>query len=215
MARLARVVVPDYPYHIIQRGNRRQNVFLKPQDKTEYLRILYLQSQFFQLKIWGYCLMDNHVHLVVVPETEESLRLAIGETHKLYTRMINFREKWRGYLWQGRFKSSIMDEKYLYATIRYVERNPVRAGLNQRAEDYCWSSARAHVFKEKNQLLSQCYLEEEIFDWSKYLQENEDEQELKTIRSNSERGRPMGSEQFLKNLEKVTGRNFLKRRPRA
>ena len=87
--------------------------------------------------------MDNHVHLIVVPRQEDSLTKAIGETHQLYTRMINFRERWRGYLWQGRFKSVPLDEKYLYAAVRYVERNPVRAKIVKKAEDYLWSSAKS------------------------------------------------------------------------
>ena len=105
MARMARVVAVGEPHHVIQRGNRRQNVFFKDGDKQEYLNILNLQSKLFALEVWAYCLMDNHVHLIVVPKEEESLVKAIGETHQLYTRMINFRERWRGYLWQGRFKS--------------------------------------------------------------------------------------------------------------
>ncbi len=103
MARLARVVVPDLPHHIVHRGNRRQNIFLNQEDKNKYLDILNLQAKLFELKIWAYCLMDNHIHLIVVPKDVESLSGAIGETHKLYTRMINFREKWRGSLWEGRF----------------------------------------------------------------------------------------------------------------
>ncbi|PIU46565.1 MAG: transposase, partial [Candidatus Hydrogenedentes bacterium CG07_land_8_20_14_0_80_42_17] len=96
--------------------------------------------------------MDNHIHLIVVPEKEDSLAKGIGDTNKYYTRMVNFRENWRGYLWQGRFSSFPLDGKYLYAAIRYVERNPVRAGIVEKAEDYEFSSARAHVYKKKDRL---------------------------------------------------------------
>ena len=113
MTRMARVEAIGYPHHVIQRGNRKQNVFITETDKEKYLKILDLQSRLFGLKIWAYCLMDNHVHLIVVPEKQGSLTQTISETHRLYTRMVNFREKWRGYLWQGRFKSYPLDEKYL------------------------------------------------------------------------------------------------------
>ena len=141
MARSARLVAEGLPHHIIQRGNRRQKVFLTENDKYAYLEFLYAQKLKYNLKIWAYCLMDNHVHLIVVPEKEEVLSKALGEAHKNYTRMINFREGWRGYLWEGRFKSFILDEQYLFAAVRYVERNPVRAKIVQKAHEYKWSSA--------------------------------------------------------------------------
>ena len=89
--------------------------------------------------------MPNHVHLIAVPKTEDGLRRAIGEAHRRYTRRINFREKWRGYLWQGRFASFIMDEPYLLAAARYVELNPVRAKLVEHARQWPWGSAKAHL----------------------------------------------------------------------
>lgn len=212
MVRLARVVVPELPHHVIHRGNRRQNVFFSDNDKASYLNILNLQVKLFALEVWAYCLMDNHVHLIVVPKDEESLSQAIGETHKLYTRMINFREKWRGSLWEGRFKSTIMDESYLCAAIRYVERNPVRAKVVQKAEEYPWSSARFRVKKETNALLSDFYLLKEIDDWAKYLAEEEDEDRLKIIRNQSLSGRPLGDTSFLLKLQEKTGRVLMRRR---
>src|SRR3989338_8767448 len=215
MVRLARVVVPELPHHVIHRGNRRQNVFFNDNDKAGYLNILNMQARLFSLEVWAYCLMDNHVHLIVVPKDEESLSQAVGETHKLYTRMINFREKWRGSLWEGRFKSTIMDESYLYAAVRYVERNPVRAKLVKKAEDYPWSSARFRVKKETTALLSDFYLLEEIDDWARYLADEEDEDQLKRIRSQSLSGRPLGDTNFLLKLQERTGRSLLKRRREA
>ena len=213
MARLARVVVPDLPHHIIHRGNRRQNVFLSQEDKSKYLDILNLQAKLFEIKIWAYCLMDNHVHLIVVPKDVEGLSEAIGETHKLYTRMINFREKWRGSLWEGRFKSVVMDESYLYMAVRYVERNPVRAKIVDRAEDYQWSSAHFRVKKKENKLLDDFHLLDEINDWSEYLRSNEDDQQIRRFRNQSSSGRPLGSESFLKKLEGKLGRSLIKRHP--
>ena len=89
--------------------------------------------------------MPNHVHLIVVPESEDRLRRAIGETHRRYTRHVNFRERWRGHLWQGRFASYVLDEHYLLAAARYVEMNPVKARLVRRPWRYRWSSAAAHL----------------------------------------------------------------------
>ena len=215
MVRLARVVVPELPHHVIHRGNRRQKVFFSDQDRGSYLNILNLQAKLFALEVWAYCLMDNHVHLIVVPKDEESLSQAIGETHKLYTRMINFRERWRGSLWEGRFKSMVMDESYLYAAVRYVERNPVRAKVVKKAEEYLWSSARFHVKRQKNPLLSDFYLLEEIEDWAKYLETEENEAQVKRIRFQSLSGRPLGDINFLVKLEQRLGRALVKRRCRA
>ena len=213
MARLARVVVPGLPHHVIHRGNRRQNVFFCDDDKANYLEILHVQATLFGLEIWAYCLMDNHVHLIVVPKNEKSLAEAVGETHKSYTRMINFRENWRGSLWEGRFKSMVMDEPYVHMAVRYVERNPVRAGMVKRAQDYRWSSAAYRVEKKYNKLLSDFFLLDEIKDWTQYLLEDEDEKQLMRFRKSSSSGRPLGNESFLKKLEDHLGRVLIIEKP--
>jgi putative transposase len=157
--------------------------------------------------------MDNHVHLVVMPKTEHSLTRAISETHQLYTRMINFREGWRGCLWQGRFKSNPMDGRYLYQAVRYVERNPVRAKMVKRAEEYRWSSAKVHVGKGKEKILSDFSLLEEVDNWSDYLREKDEEEELKLFRQSGKTGRPIGSEKYLRKLESQLGRTLVKQKP--
>jgi putative transposase len=213
VGRIARVEAVGAPHHVIQRGNRRQNVFLREGDKAEYLRILALQSKIFDMHVWAYCLMDNHIHLIVVPCRKGSLAEAIGETHKLYTRMINFREGWRGYLWQGRFKSFPLDEKYLYAVVRYVERNPVRAKITTSAQDYPWSSARAHVLDADTEVLARFYLQDEIKGWSEYLSDADGEDNLKLVRRHILTGRPLGEEVFVKRLEEQLGRRLTRQRP--
>ena len=213
MARMSRVVAVGTPHHVIQRGNRRQNVFLKAEDKAEYLKILKLQSELFGLQVWAYCLMDNHVHLIVVPSKKESLTKAIGETHQLYTRMINFREGWRGYLWQGRFHSFPLDERYLVAAVRYVERNPLRAGIVEKAEDYTWSSAKAHVENTFEPVLSEFYLTKDITDWKAFLAENEQEKDLKLIRRHGHTGRPLGHLGFIRQLENDLGMELEPKKP--
>ncbi len=127
MARIARIVVPNYPHHSMQRGNRRQDVFVCEEDYQEYLDLICHGCREEGVSIWSYCLLSNHVHLIVTPTEGSNLSRAIGETHRRYTRYINFREGWRGYLWQGRFSSFPMDEKYLKAAASYVELNPVKA----------------------------------------------------------------------------------------
>lgn len=204
MARMARVVVENFPHHIVQRGNRNQAVFFGEADKAEYLRLLGRFVRQHDVDIWAYCLMDTHVHLVAVPRQATGLARALAETHKRYSRMINFRYGWRGYLWQGRFASYLMDERYLYAAVRYVERNPVAAGMVQRAEDYPWSSAKAHVFKQKDPLLSPNFLEEQIPDWSVYL--SIDEPTPAQIERHLRTGRPLGGKAFVRALERRIGR---------
>lgn len=197
VARLARVVAPDMPHHVLQRGNRRQRVFFEKQDKRKYLEFLEEKTKEYNVQVWAYCLMDNHIHLIVVPKDKDSLSRSVGETHKEYTRMINFREGWRGYLWEGRFKSFILGEKYLYRAVKYVERNPVRAGMIERAWDYEWSSAKAHVYGVSDEVLSKFYLLEEIDDWKKFLRQEDDQEILKLIRRHGEMGRPLGSKELL------------------
>ncbi|MDP2939497.1 MAG: transposase [Candidatus Omnitrophota bacterium] len=213
MARLARVVALDMPHHIVQRGNRRQNVFFKEEDKQIYFDLLSEESKCSLLDIWAYCLMDNHVHLIVVPHIKNSLAKGIGTTHRKYTRMINFREGWRGYLWQGRFSSFPVDERYLYAAVRYVERNPVRAGLVRKAEDYLWSSARAHVNKSETPILTNFYLLEEIKDWREYLSEEESPEDLKLFRRHGQTGRPLGDRAFIDYLARKLGIALHKKKP--
>ena len=134
MARMARVVVPNYPHHVTQRGNRRQKTFFCDADYKYYLELMSAFSRKAGTEIWAYCLMPNHVHLVMVPGEEDGLRAALGEAHRRYTGYINCREGWRGHLWQERFHSFVMDEEYLLAAVRYVERNPVAARLCDKPE---------------------------------------------------------------------------------
>lgn len=213
MARMARIVIPNIPHHVTQRGNRSQEVFFSDKDKLAYLNLLHKYAQNAGLTFWAYCLMDNHVHLIAVPKKEDSLAKGIGNTHKYYTRMINFRENWRGYLWQGRFSSFPLDEKYLYAAIRYVERNPVRAGIVKKAEDYKFSSAKAHVYKTKDLLLSDNFVIKEIEDWKAFLAGEDKEQDLKLFKKHARVGRPLGQEEFIESMEEKTGRILRPQKP--
>ena len=198
MARLARVVAPGYPHHITQRGNRRQPTFFDNSDYRLYLDLLEESCQKAHVEIWAYCLMPNHVHLIVVPETEEGLRRSIGVTHQRYTREVNARMKWSGYLWQGRFASFPMDQSYLLAAARYVELNPVQAKLVKLPEDYQWRSARFHLGLWEDDVVCQSPLRGLVPDWREHLLGPHDEKMLSKIEHASRTGRPLdGDTQFV------------------
>jgi putative transposase len=152
MARIARVVVPGFPHHVTQRGNRRQQTFFCDDDYLAYIDLMAEWCRAYNVAIWPWCLMPNHVHLIAVPANAEGLARAIGEAHRRYTRRINFREQWRGHLWQERFASFPMDNRYLLATARYIEMNPVAANLVRNPGEYPWSSVRAHLTGEDDLL---------------------------------------------------------------
>ncbi len=154
----------------------------------------------YQVQIWAYCLMPNHVHLIAVPETEEGLARAIGEAHRRYTRRINFREKWRGHLWQERFASFPMDERYLLAAARYVEMNPVAADKVALPGEYRWSSAAAHLAGNDDQLVKVKPLLDIVSDWKGFLGLT-DEEELALLKKHERSGRPLGEVSFVERLE--------------
>ncbi len=206
MARLARVVVPEYPHHITQRGNRRQQTFFCDDDYRAYIALVSEWCALCGVEIWFYCLMPNHVHLIAVPESEEGLRKAIGEAHRRYTRHVNFRENWRGHLWQGRFASYVMDNKYLVNAVRYIAMNPVKAGLSERPEQYQWSSARAYLHGRRDPLVKVSGLNRIVGDWKAFFREDVDVETAERMRQHERTGRPLGSESFVVKVEKMLGR---------
>src|SRR3954470_1462160 len=129
MARVARLVVPGAPHHVTQRGNRGDKVFFADGDYRFYLSLLSEASKNAGTEVWAYCLMPNHVHMILVPSELDGLRATLAETHRRYTTFINTRLGERGHLWQGRFSSVAMDEAHLVSAVRYISLNPVRAGL--------------------------------------------------------------------------------------
>jgi len=205
---MARLVIPGMPHHVTQRGNRRQQTFFNDGDYAAHLELMAEWCREEGVEIWCHCLMPNHIHLIAVPRAEESLRRAIGEAHRRYTRRINFREKWRGYLWQGRFASFVMDEPYLLAAARYAELNPVRAGLVASAEEWPWSSARPHLLGRDDGLVNVAPLLAIAPDWAAFLNSALPEEELRELRQHSRTGRPLGSHSFLDRLEDMVGRSL-------
>lgn len=213
MARLARVVAAGLPHHVTQRGNRRQQVFFGDADYAAYRRLLSEGCRAAGVAVWAYCLMPNHVHLILVPSRADGLREALGEAHRRYTRLVNFREGWRGYLWQGRFHSFPMEENYLLAAARYVELNPVRARLTGAAADWPWSSARAHLDRRDDGLVQVKPLLDLVPDWREFLDAGLTEDEREAIRAAERTGRPLGSARFVARLEKRLHRPLARQKP--
>ena len=212
MARLARVVVPGIPHHVTQRGNRRQAVFFRDADYQAYLDLISHWCRDEGVEVWSYCLMPNHIHLIVVPAEASVLSRAIGEAHRRYTRHINFREKWKGYLWQGRFASFPMDEPYLLAAARYVERNPVKAGIVDMAWDYPWSSVHAHLSGKNDGVVRVKPLLARVDDWKAFITGSSDGDEGLFLR-HERTGRPLGDERFVQSLSKLLGRDLMPKKP--
>ena len=205
MPRAARIVIPGCPHHVTQRGNNRQDVFFTDEDRSYYLDLLCEQSETFGLSVEGYCLMTNHVHLVVTPRRKSSLSKAVGRTNLYYTRYINRLHGRCGHLWQDRFFSSPLDERYFWEAMRYVERNPVRARLVRKAWRWKWSSAAAHVDgKDPTGLLDLTAWSKRLgpkANWRESITQRQDEQAVACLRRKSNRGRPLGSDQFIAKLE--------------
>jgi len=221
MARLARIVAPERAHHVTQRGNRRMETFFCDEDYQEYLSLLSHWCGEFDVRIWAYCLMPNHVHLILVPSAADGLRRAMAEVHRRYTRMINFREGWRGCLWQGRFASFVMSEKHLLGAARYVERNPVKAGLVERAEDWRWSSAAVHVGDSDESPAEVEWLAERmagmIRTWREHLARPSEAELAAAMRLGASTGRPLGDAEFVKEIGQQLSRDLLpkKRGPKG
>lgn len=214
MARISRVVLAGCAHHVTQRGVRSQDVFFSAEDRSEYLRLLGEQARRHGLRVISYCLMTNHIHLIVVPSRAAALAQGIGEAHKRYTRYVNFRQGVRGYLFQGRFFSCPLDERHFVAAIRYVERNPVRAGLAKQAWEYPWSSAAYHVGAVESDALVSTREAGGVIgqeDWKALLES--DPEEMASLRRSTRTGRPLGDERFIRRAEHATHRQLRRGKP--
>jgi putative transposase len=212
MPRLARLVVPDLPHHVTQRGNRRQDVFFGAQDYRAYRALIAESCARTSVRCLAWCLMPNHLHLILTPPAPDGLRRALGEAHRRYSRRVNEAHDWTGYLFQGRFASFVMDPAHLMVAIRYVELNPVRAGLAERAQDWPWSSARAHIDGRGDGLTDLADLAGVVRDWRAMLEQGLEAGDGAAIEAHSRTGRPWGDDAFLTRLEAETGRSLRRRR---
>ncbi|HWR67687.1 MAG TPA: transposase [Desulfomonilia bacterium] len=213
MARIARVVVPGVPHHIIQRGNRRLKTFFCEADYRVYRSLISTFCRQHGVEIWAYCLMPNHVHLIAVPGSEDSIRKAFGEAHRRYTRHVNIVKSWNGHLWQGRFASYPMGDDYLITAARYVEKNPVQAGLSKRAVDYPWSSAMAHYKGVDDELVRVKPMLDMVGDWKRFLDEDVRQADMERFGLHEKTGRPLGSEVFINGVEQMLRRILQKQKP--
>lgn len=214
MARLARIVAPGCPHHVTARGNRREPIFFEEGDQEVYCDILAEHMRRAQVEVWAYCLMPNHVHLILTPSTSDGLGKALGGAHRRWANWINARGRWRGHLFDGRFASAAMDEAHLWAAVRYVSLNPVRAGLAQRAEDWRWSSVRAHLKGEDDGLVAVEPVLDRVGDFAAYLAAARDDGPAWTaIRAAETTGRALGTDDFVADLERRLGRPIARRAP--
>jgi putative transposase len=215
MPRMDRFVAEGYPHHITQRGNQQQVIFDNPEDRRVYLNLLREYADKHELRIWAWCLMTNHIHLLAVPPTAAALAGTLGSAHRDYARYRNIRAGVTGHLWQARYYSCPVDPPGVWQVMAYIERNPVRAGLAETAEDYPWSSARAHVLNASDSILDTSHWREFYTPqrWRETLRIGVEEELLEErIRLATITGRPFGSAEFTNELEWFAGRELTPRR---
>jgi len=210
---MPRLVVPAYPHHVTQRGARRQTTFFAASDYRAYLALLKALKGEANVDVLAYCLMPNHVHVVAVPRSGEGLARLFGTAHQRYARRVNDIHGWNGHLWQERFYSCVLDEAHLLAAVRYIELNPVRAGLCHQPEEWHWSSVHAHIGTKSDSLLSDSPVIAGIRDWRGFLNDERKQDLVHNIRTRTKTGRPAGSARFIGHLEVVTGKRLRRRKP--
>ena len=208
MARLARFIIPGIPHHVTQRGNGRQRTFFSDDDYALYRDLLREHAAASGVAVWSWVLMPNHVHLILVPETQDSLRACLSKVHRAYAGHIHAREQRTGHFWQGRFGCVALDEAHLIAAIPYVALNPVRARLVARAQDWRWSSVHAHLDRAKGDGLTDAApVLERVEDFAALLVAGEDEALSTALRRAERVGRPLGDGAFMDWIEAKLGRN--------
>ncbi len=184
-------------------------------DRTTYLELLREYSQLHRLSVLGYCLMSNHVHLLAVPHTPEALSQSLKQAHGRYAAYWNARQRSSGHVWQGRFYSCPLDEPHLWAALRYVELNAVRAGMVATAELWRWSSAAVHCgVREPDAILEMERWGKRwsATEWGQFLADAESAGEVTALRHSTHTGRPLGSADFVAALERLTSRPLAPRK---
>ena len=207
MSRGPRIVLPGNPHHITQRGIRQSDIFLDEADRMLYSKLLLEASVRYSMFIHSYTWMTNHVHIIAVPKFEDTFENVFRRINGDYASRFNKKYGSRGYLWQDRFFSCPTDETHYWAAMRYVERNPVRAGMVRRAQDYPWSSARAHCGLGSDPLLTDLpILPLGLKSWSQWLAESNPQKMDEKIRKCTHHGWPCGDEAFVARVEALYGR---------
>lgn len=215
MPRIARAVAAGFPHHIVQRGNNNEKVFFDKEDRGMYLSLLKKYSDKWGSPILAYCLMSNHVHLIIRPKKEEALYKMMQGVTLCYTQHINRKYKRTGRLWESRYHSCVVNkENYLWAVARYIEQNPKRAKIAKREEDFPYSSARAHIVGVKDEVLGEeLFKEQQRKDYAAFIRAIIPKEEMNSIRYYTRTGRPFGSKEFIKKMEKKLERKFMLRPP--
>jgi putative transposase len=215
MPRITRAVAIDFSHHIIQRGNNRQKVFFATDTRKKYLALVKEYSGQWDASVLAYCLMTNHIHLLIKPHQEDSLAKVMQGVSQGYAKYINKRYKRTGRLWESRYYSCVVDEEsYLWQVARYIEKNPKRAGLVQQEEDYPFSSARAHVLDVPDEVLNeQLFDKEERNGYIEFLKTEPTDKEISIIRKTTKIGRPLGDENFIIKIGRLLNRQFQKTAP--
>ncbi len=208
MPRVKRLVVPGVPHHVTQRGNQGQQVFFDEKDGQHYIDDLKDYAARAETKILAFCLMPNHIHLILEPAHEDGLRAALAPVHHRHAMRLNKRDAGGGHIWQGRFHSNAMDESSTFAVKRYVELNPVRSNLVNKPEAWRWSSAKHHLGLEHLDFISPSQFDWPVDKWRAFLAEGISEQELAYIRKTEMSHRVMGNDKFIDQLERQTGLNL-------
>jgi putative transposase len=209
MARLARIVLPDIPHHVTQRGNGRAQTFFCEADYRLYLTLLADHCRAARVAIWAWCLMPNHVHLILTPADADGLRKSLSKVHRQYAGHIHARERRTGHFWQGRFGCVAMDEAHLAAAIPYVVLNPVRARLVPRAEQWQWSSIHAHLDPGTGDGITDTEAVVTLFpDIAARVRAGEEVEMSAAIRKAETIGRPLGDDRFFAAAESQTGRKL-------
>jgi putative transposase len=221
MGRIPRIIVPGEAHHVTQRGNRRQDVFFSRSDYQCYLKLLWANAENFKFSIWSYCLMRNHIHLLIVPDSQDGLREGMATLHQTYSLAINKKNDWKGRLWQGRFFSCFVEATNVPIVARYIELNPVRAGICENPCDYPWSSALLSCSGESGRN-GFAPITAPGGTWSEYLSYDPNaatQKSINTIRASVRTGRPFAGDACQKLIEQKTGiklaRQKLGRKPRA
>jgi len=198
MPRHRRIMFAGCPFHVTHRGNHRREIFWSAEDRGFYLATLRRYATRFTMQVWAYCLMPNHVHLLVQGEHQQSIPLAVGNAHREYSRALNERRKVTGHLWANRYFSTPLDEVHRWAAVRYVELNPLRAGMVTSPIEYPWSSAAAHAGMRMDALLHPDRpFPGPIGRWVDWLALGLEEELAAMLRKNTVTGKPTGSDAFL------------------
>jgi len=204
-------VYPGVPHHVTQRGNRRESVFFGRTDYLAYLSLLHEHAGQHAVQVVAYCLMPNHIHLVICPTGPDGMHCVLRAVHGQYAQRLNRMKARQGHVWQARYFSSPLDAEYFLNAIRYVELNPVRAGMTSRAEDYRWSSAAAHCGLRNDLMVNsgpQSALLAGIASWSRWLSEGIADDCLTRLRKHGSQNLPCGSSEFVAELEKIARRKL-------